>query len=180
MCYLGLYELLGLVHGVGSPRSNPRHAVIASAILSRFCLCSWRTPAASTLAVIWLKRSCMTYTKSMQEFIQNWLQGCLEGHSLDKNTFGGQYFNNKSASQNWVGSAVVVTSIGSMPGHLRPWSKSFIYKDPPGVNDFRLNWSRVKNGESEETSLNWNKKLLGAKGIATRSKDATRGSWPYY
>ena len=25
-----------------------------------------------------------------------------------------------------------------------------------------------------------NNKLLGAKGIATRSKDATRGSWPYY
>ena len=25
-----------------------------------------------------------------------------------------------------------------------------------------------------------NKKLLGAKGITTRSKDATRGSWPYY
>ena len=25
-----------------------------------------------------------------------------------------------------------------------------------------------------------NKKLLGAKGIPTRSKDATRGSWPYY
>ena len=25
-----------------------------------------------------------------------------------------------------------------------------------------------------------NKKLLGAPGIATRSKDATRGSWPYY
>ena len=25
-----------------------------------------------------------------------------------------------------------------------------------------------------------NKKLVGAKGIATRSKDATRGSWPYY
>ena len=24
------------------------------------------------------------------------------------------------------------------------------------------------------------KKLRGAKGIATRSKDATRGSWPYY
>ena len=24
-----------------------------------------------------------------------------------------------------------------------------------------------------------NKKLLGAPGIATRSKDATRGSWPY-
>ena len=24
------------------------------------------------------------------------------------------------------------------------------------------------------------KKLLGAKGIDTRSKDATRGSWPYY
>ena len=25
-----------------------------------------------------------------------------------------------------------------------------------------------------------NKKLLGAPGIATTSKDATRGSWPYY
>ena len=25
-----------------------------------------------------------------------------------------------------------------------------------------------------------NKKLLGAPGIATRSKDASRGSWPYY
>ena len=25
-----------------------------------------------------------------------------------------------------------------------------------------------------------NKKLLGAPGINTRSKDATRGSWPYY
>ena len=25
-----------------------------------------------------------------------------------------------------------------------------------------------------------NKKLLGAPGIATRSKDAARGSWPYY
>ena len=25
-----------------------------------------------------------------------------------------------------------------------------------------------------------NKNLLGTKGIATRSKDATRGSWPYY
>ena len=25
-----------------------------------------------------------------------------------------------------------------------------------------------------------NKELLGAPGIATRSKDATRGSWPYY
>ena len=24
------------------------------------------------------------------------------------------------------------------------------------------------------------KKLLGTKGIATGSKDATRGSWPYY
>ena len=30
------------------------------------------------------------------------------------------------------------------------------------------------------TSAASNKKLLGAPGIATRSKDATRGSWPYY
>ena len=29
--------------------------------------------------------------------------------------------------------------------------------------------------------MGYNKwKLLGAPGIATRSKDATRGSWPYY
>ena len=28
--------------------------------------------------------------------------------------------------------------------------------------------------------MNSNKKLLGAKSIATRNKDATRGSWPYY
>ena len=26
----------------------------------------------------------------------------------------------------------------------------------------------------------WSKKQLGAKGIATRSKDAISGSWPYY
>ena len=26
----------------------------------------------------------------------------------------------------------------------------------------------------------WERTLLGAPGIATRSKDATRGSWPYY
>ena len=30
------------------------------------------------------------------------------------------------------------------------------------------------------TSTISNKKLLGSPGIATRSKDATRGSWPYY
>ena len=36
-------------------------------------------------------------------------------------------------------------------------------------------------GESHN-AVAWtrNKKLLGAKGIATGSKDATRGSWPYY
>ena len=30
------------------------------------------------------------------------------------------------------------------------------------------------------TTTTRNKKLPGAPGIATRSKDATRGSWPYY
>ena len=29
-------------------------------------------------------------------------------------------------------------------------------------------------------SVTRNKKLLGAPGIATRSKNGTRGSWPYY
>ena len=44
------------------------------------------------------------------------------------------------------------------------------------------------NSSGNSTTLNiysfaWeysNKKLLAAPGIATRSKDATRGSWPYY
>ena len=31
-----------------------------------------------------------------------------------------------------------------------------------------------------ETITSSNKKLLGAPGIATRSKDAITGSWPYY
>ena len=30
------------------------------------------------------------------------------------------------------------------------------------------------------TLRNGARTLLGAKGIATRNKDATRGSWPYY
>ena len=33
---------------------------------------------------------------------------------------------------------------------------------------------------SLEAIASRNKKLLGAPGIATKSKDATRGSWPYY
>ena len=36
----------------------------------------------------------------------------------------------------------------------------------------------VKYDEMVENGLT--RTLLGAKGIATRSKDATRGSWPYY
>ena len=39
-------------------------------------------------------------------------------------------------------------------------------------------WASAKNLDPE--GLSGNKKLLVAKGIATRSKDATRGSWPYY
>ena len=35
-------------------------------------------------------------------------------------------------------------------------------------------------GAARGGGLLGNKKLLVAKGIATRSKDATRGSWPYY
>ena len=35
--------------------------------------------------------------------------------------------------------------------------------------------TRLTKTESKTTRT-----LLGAKGIATRSKDATRGSWPYY
>ena len=34
--------------------------------------------------------------------------------------------------------------------------------------------------KTSKTSKGGARTLLGAKGIATRSKDATRGSWPYY
>ena len=42
----------------------------------------------------------------------------------------------------------------------------------------RTERSDAPNGAPGLTTSN--KKLLGAPGIATRSKDATRGSWPYY
>ena len=39
---------------------------------------------------------------------------------------------------------------------------------------------KVESSRSFFRPLWLTKKLLGAPGIATRSKDATRGSWPYY
>ena len=39
---------------------------------------------------------------------------------------------------------------------------------------------RGLHGFSRPLKAARNKKLLGAPGIATRSEDATRGSWPYY
>ena len=36
-----------------------------------------------------------------------------------------------------------------------------------------------ENKSNDHSSFS-SKKLLGAKGIATRNKNATRGSWPYY
>ena len=40
----------------------------------------------------------------------------------------------------------------------------------------------IEKVHTSEDNIVWYrcKKLLGAPGIATRSKDATRGSWPYY
>ena len=45
-------------------------------------------------------------------------------------------------------------------------------------NDFTCELFHEKPVQVPETRSN--KKLLAAKGIATRSKDATRGSWRYY
>ena len=44
----------------------------------------------------------------------------------------------------------------------------------------RERWPMRINGLQPNVIKSSNKKLLGAPGIATRSKDATRGSWPYY
>ena len=42
-------------------------------------------------------------------------------------------------------------------------------------------WSAVQQPSEPAPGLTtWSKKLLGPPGIAIRSKDATRGSWPYY
>ena len=38
----------------------------------------------------------------------------------------------------------------------------------------------ISGVEKKISDLSNNRKLLGVPGIATRSKDATRGSWPYY
>ena len=43
---------------------------------------------------------------------------------------------------------------------------------------WKITWNKKLLGAKGIATRN--KKLLGAKGIATRSKDATRGSWPYY
>ena len=45
----------------------------------------------------------------------------------------------------------------------------------PGLRGLRAS-SDSSGGQKEHSR----KKLLGAKGIASRSKDATKGSWPYY
>ena len=42
----------------------------------------------------------------------------------------------------------------------------------------RIVWVKLRASTQGFTTRN--KKLLGAPGITTRSKDATRGSWPYY
>ena len=56
-------------------------------------------------------------------------------------------------------------------------------EDISGLDDAWIRrWSNLleKDGLFCTKATSRNKKLLGAPGIATRSKDATRGSWPYY
>ena len=52
---------------------------------------------------------------------------------------------------------------------------------PPGQRKCRPLWSETSTATGRIwTILDVHKKLLGAKGITTRSKDATRGSWHRY
>ena len=65
----------------------------------------------------------------------------------------------------------------------RPW----VMEDLPGnrwggkrPTFFGVEHQKRLLATSNKCMASSNKKLLGAAGIATRSKDATRGSWPYY
>ena len=73
----------------------------------------------------------------------------------------------------------------------RKWSRSFINHTYYSQNNQELTSSSQRKcrrnvlgcfgptgGTQQHTTRN--KKLLGAPGIATRSKDTTRGSWPHY
>ena len=50
----------------------------------------------------------------------------------------------------------------------------------PPQHDDSLSLSRPPVDTTQNFATAEHKKLLGAKGISTRSKDATSGSWPYY
>ena len=60
---------------------------------------------------------------------------------------------------------------------IRPTVSEAHFLDGPKTSEDRIRSEDPNEAVIEATS---NKKLLGAPGIATRSKDATRGSWPYY
>ena len=55
----------------------------------------------------------------------------------------------------------------------------FYFFDTEAAIAIRLEAITIRNKENEGEDGIYSL-LLGAPGIATRSKDATRGSWPYY
>ena len=62
---------------------------------------------------------------------------------------------------------------------MRKWSDSdsqLLLQLGAMAEGIRVPWTASR----DELEITSNKKLLGAPGTATRSKDATRGSWPYY
>ena len=61
--------------------------------------------------------------------------------------------------------------------------KNTLLLDPSSCNGSHGRFSKRQVGPDIGTrTLTYTgaRTLLGAKGIATRNKDATRGSWPYY
>ena len=72
----------------------------------------------------------------------------------------------------------------SFPRDANKHASAFSFQDTEEVknttegSDITGGCSKPHDEEHEQRSAP-DKKLLGAPGIATRSKDATRGSWPY-
>ena len=63
-------------------------------------------------------------------------------------------------------------------GFMMMYREGWLVKCPKC--EVRRTENKMENWRTALDHARRNKKLLGAPGIATRNKDATRGSWPYY
>ena len=85
--------------------------------------------------------------------------------------------------------SVYVTVTREKKNHIRPFFSFFIVLNSTGLQPTSEKNKEERHGQEKRTQKRErtqkdaegsNKKLLGAPGIATRSKDVSRGSWPYY